>query len=154
MDLRIELDSSREITRKVSRGSIDFGIVVAPEPFQSLVIRPLKEETVGFYTREGKLIQNQPILYQPEMVGIGRILRKHRPKRTLAISNYEVIASIASQSRVAALLPSGVADRFPALKQVGPSHLKLQVSLVYNGLYAAKNLRNLIEGVVVLRKSK
>ncbi|MCO5141801.1 MAG: LysR family transcriptional regulator [Oligoflexia bacterium] len=152
-------DLSRKIAEKVISGDLDIGIVVNPVRHPDLVIRPICQDQVRFWTSKSETKINRVasekrvLLAQPELNQVQHLLRKSKISfsRIVTSSNLEVIASLANAGSGVAILPTRVAELWPNLKplQEFPT-FQDEVAL----LYREENRRSLAFKELVQRIEK
>jgi DNA-binding transcriptional LysR family regulator len=133
LQVELTLATSLEVSRMVSAGKLDYGLVVNPLPLPGLVIRKFIEESVAiFATNDRDLKSLNRVLYNPEMQGIPRIMRRLVNLKLEAIPDYDVIASLVTRSHnVGALVPELVARRFGLQNQLSPIFYRGTIALIF-----------------------
>ncbi|MCB0422283.1 MAG: LysR family transcriptional regulator [Bdellovibrionales bacterium] len=144
LNLEFTLDRSPSITRKVLNHEVDFAIVANPTLFPELVIRKLKTEEVGLYSRGTK---PRPIVtYNPALISSANILAKYK-KSTIQLipaSDYGFAAQLALDLKGQAILPISVAERFGLTQRIGKPFFNAQISLIFRADHRANRLLNSI----------
>ncbi|HVK60992.1 MAG TPA: LysR family transcriptional regulator [Bdellovibrionales bacterium] len=131
LGLELRLNNSVEACEAVAAGEADFAIAANPLKRPHLVIQNLATEFVALWVN-GEMRENQPLFFNPEMINVHSALRKLDKMRFVPISDYNVINTMVSSMKdQAALLPSSIAEKNPALEQVGKPLYKTDIGLVY-----------------------
>jgi DNA-binding transcriptional LysR family regulator len=131
LGLELKLSSSVQACESVASGTIDLAVAANPLRRPHLVIQSLATEYVALWSN-GELREDRTIFYNPEMVNVYSALRKFSGKRSQAIEDYFVIsAMVGAMKGQGALLPNSVAEKNPALVQVGKPLFKTEIGLVY-----------------------
>ena len=127
--IETEFDSSLEITRKVADLQIDIGVVVNSVKNQELIIRRLKSEYIAVWGSKNN--HEQVLVYNPAMIKSGNLLKKYKNYRLIAMSDYEVIASIVRDTGFYGLLPNPIAERHGLIQQ-GEKIMSVDLNLVWH----------------------
>lgn len=144
LNLDLVLDRSAHITDQIINFDIDFGIVANPKAHPDLVIIPLRREYVALWGKD----LSEVLYYNPEMLGVTKILKKYKSHKKIPINDYEVLASFASTTKGVVLLPSPVADRNTRLKQVAPPILDAKICLIYrHDLLKGKAFKTILSAI-------
>lgn len=129
LKLDLEFCTSREALKKVVNHEVDLAVVVKPESHPELIIKPLHKERVFLY--QGKGNEEEILYYHPDMITLGKTLKKYQSYRKVAIANYEVLAHIGVHSSGLTLLPEPVASRVKGLKPFGKAQGEVSLALIY-----------------------
>ncbi len=135
VDWDFDFSRSPEITRKVLNYECDIGIVVDPHPFPDLVIRNFGEDGVDLWVNEkltkGKDLQELPVLFNPEMMGVDRMVAKMGVKRFWTIPDYMEIYRVMQEIPSVALLPVLIDASRGKLKSLEKRSERVKIALVY-----------------------
>jgi len=129
LEIDLIFSTSKEALRKVVSHDVDFGVVVQPEEHPELIIKPLHKERIFLY--EGKKQTSETLYYHPDMVSLGKIIKKYQKWKKVPIANYEVLSHVGANSRGLTLLPEPVALRTKGLKPVGKPVGEVPLALIY-----------------------
>lgn len=144
VEVKLVHDLSRKITERVISFEIDFGIVVNPVNHADLVIKPICNDEVKFWTSKTNkhsidseksvlicdpdLMQTQDLLKQTKKRGI-------KFRRIIESSNLEVIATLISEGVGIGILPTRVATKSLHLDLKPLAHLDIkytdQICFIY-----------------------
>lgn len=129
LEIDFVLKSSGEITRGVIDHEIDIGIVANPIQHPNLVIKKLRKEYVGLWSR--KLEDHEKVIYyNPEMISLTKVLGRFKDYKHIPISNYELLAALGAKGNGLFVLPNPVAERFKHLKLVGKKETSVDICLI------------------------
>lgn len=130
---KISLDvvpgTSLETTRKVAGLKMDLGLVVNHVKSPDLIARKIATDFIGLWKRR----QSEPefICYNPEMLDIGRHLRRLTGRRLVAIPDYPTIYRMILEGDCAGLLPNTlIAEPHLVINEL--KLREVQVSLIYH----------------------
>ncbi len=129
LEIDFILKSSGEVTRGVIDHEIDLGIVANPIQHPNLVIKKLRKEYVGLWSR--KLNDHEQVIYySPEMIGLNKVLNRYKDYKHIPITNYELLAALGAKGNGIFVLPNPVAERFKHLKLVGKREFSVDICLI------------------------
>lgn len=123
--------TSREALKKVVGHEVDLAVVVKPEEHPELVIKPLHKEKVFLYQGDGARETTETLYYHPDMVSLGKVLKKYQKWHKVAIANYEVLAHMGQSAGGLTLLPGPVAERVGGLSPIGKAVGEVPLALIY-----------------------
>lgn len=107
-DFTITQAPSSDVSRRVSAGEWDLGLVINPLKNADLLFRQVGEEFVGLWGKTSKV--GEVILVHPDMLMVGRLMRHLPEGRIITVPNYQTIASIVAEKEGwVGLLPHPVA---------------------------------------------
>jgi DNA-binding transcriptional LysR family regulator len=129
LDFEIVTGTSLETTRKVAAMKLDFGVVVNHVKVADLTARRLSVDHIGLWKK--KNAQPRWICYSPEMLDIGKLLRKMDRKRLVPIPDYHIIHEMIQLGESEGVLPSTLI-KDPAGQLTGKKLRDVEVSLVYH----------------------
>ena len=136
IDLNYVFMNSREVTEGIATGSIDIGIVSDPQKYPELVIRTLRKEFTGLYSRDGK--EKEKLLYNSQMIFSKRFIDEVNASRKKKVDDYPTLFSILKSSKTMGFLPSILANsdnKLKLIRKIGPP---IDICLVYN----SKHIKN------------
>ncbi len=129
LQIESEFDTSLEITRKVSQLQLDIGLVINPVKNAEIVVKPIHQEFVSIW---GSTKSNSKVLfYNPEMFMSPKFLKKLSDYKLVPIKNYDVIASLVTNTNSLGVLPNPIAERC-RLHQIGENILTVQLALIWH----------------------
>ncbi len=135
VDWDFDFSRSPEITRKVLNYECDMGIVVEPNAFPDLVIRNFAVDNVDLWVDEdrvkGQNIEDLPLLFNPEMIGIDRTVTKLGFKRFWTVPDYLEIFRIIKEIPAVALLPELLVCARTDLKALDKKTATVKLALIY-----------------------
>jgi DNA-binding transcriptional LysR family regulator len=135
VDWDFDFSRSPEITRKVLNYECNLGIVVDPHPFPDLVIRNFANDAVDLWTcaqtTKGKVLEELPLLFNPEMMGVERMLARLGFKRFWAVPDYFEIYRILEEVPSVALLPDLIGRANNKFKALDKKTSPVKISLIY-----------------------
>lgn len=114
LELTLEHDLSRNITRKVLELEVDLGIVVNPVPHPDLIMKPLAKDIVTLWKSKA-LLNCDLIIFEPSLQQTQKIRQKlvragFKFARMMESSNLEVIAGLTTCGAGIGILPARVAQ--------------------------------------------
>lgn len=127
--IEVVTGTSLETTRQVAALKLDFGIVVNHVRATDVIARKL---SVDFIAR-WKLGNTEPqwICYNPEMLDIGKTLRRLERRRLVPIPDYNLIYEMIMQGECEGILPNSMI-RNSKVQMTGKPVREVQVSLIYH----------------------
>jgi DNA-binding transcriptional LysR family regulator len=135
VDWDFDFSRSPEITRKVLNYECDMGIVVEPNPFPDLVIRYFAEDRVDLFVDDnminGHKLEDLPLLFNPEMIGVDKTVAKLGFKRFWTVPDYLEIFRIIKETPSVALLPELLARARSDLKALNKKSPGVKIALIY-----------------------
>ena len=131
LDLKLIFNSSKYITREVIEHNLDFGCVANPVQHPDLVIKKLRSEHVGIFSRKSTH-HKKIIFYNPDMINLIKVLSKFKNYKHVPVQDYEVLAAMSRQSDGVFILPTAVAERYKSLKLLGVKGESVDICLIYN----------------------
>lgn len=137
IDLHVRSGRSGEVTRQVLNHLCDLGVVVNPMRHPDLVIKQIRVEKAYAYASGSARYESKfPVLYNPAMIRIERVMARFKNHKTLAIGDYEWIARIADAGNFIAILPESIVNSTSDRPQrlvpaVAKPLLVARVSLIY-----------------------
>lgn len=131
LQLDLVFKTSTDVTRDVVEHELDFGFVANPIQHPNLVIKKVRKDFIGLWTKDLKN-HDKVIYYNPDMIQVSRVLKKYKNYKHVPINDYEVLAQFAVQSNGITILPNPVADRYKKLKNFGEKLLEVDICLVYH----------------------
>lgn len=129
LEIDFVLKSSGEVTRGVIDHEIDLGIVANPIQHPNLIIKKLRREYVGIFSRK-KTGHEHVIYYNPEMIGLNKVLSRYKEYKHIPIRNYELLAALGAKGNGLFVLPNPVAERFKHLKLIGKKEFSVDICLI------------------------
>ncbi|MBT3585977.1 MAG: LysR family transcriptional regulator [Halobacteriovoraceae bacterium] len=130
LNLEMVLDVSAGITKMVIDFEIDFGFSIQPIPHPDLVIQKVRKEYVSVWSKSSSP-KEKVVYYSPDMFDVSKMLKKYKGHKHIAVQDYDVLASFASNSNGLTILPSPVARRHKGLVSCGPKLQEVDVCLIY-----------------------
>lgn len=127
LEFEIKLATSIETTRQVAALKLDFGLVVNYVKAADLVARKISTDFLALWKRAES--SPQWICYSPEMIDIGKLLRKIDRKRLVSIPDYQIIYEMMLHGDCEGLLPNSLI-RDKTIEQSGKKLREVDVSLV------------------------
>lgn len=135
VDWDFDFSRSPEITRKVLNYECDMGIVVEPNPFPDLVIRNFAEDCVDLWIDKSQVDQQKledlPLLFNPEMIGVDRLVSKLGFKRFWTVPDYLEIFRILQEMPSVALLPELLVRARGNLHALDKKGAVVKIALIY-----------------------
>ncbi|MBY0517240.1 MAG: LysR family transcriptional regulator [Bacteriovoracaceae bacterium] len=116
---------STEVTRKVSIGEIDLGLVINPVTRRQLIARPIKRDFVALWGKTEA--RNNPVLIHPDMLYAPHV-KKQFKNEIWTMPDYEVIAEMCL-SGFSGLLPAAVANRYK-LNMLGKKLFDVELKII------------------------
>lgn len=144
LQLEFFMDRSPTITRKVLNHELDLAIVANPTHFPELVIRKLKDERVGLYSKNRH--PTPYVTYNPALISSANILNKYKREsyQLIPASNYGFAAQLAVDLKGQAILPASVAHRFGLRNSNRASFFTAELSLIFRADHRANHLLNAV----------
>ncbi|MBK27112.1 MAG: hypothetical protein CME70_24120 [Halobacteriovorax sp.] len=131
LQLDMVFKTSNLITRDVIEHELDFGFVANPIRHPNLVIKRIRKDFIGLWTKDLKN-HDKVIYYNPDMIEVSKVLKKYKDYKHVPVSDYEVLAQFAVQSHGITILPNPVAERYKKLKNFGEKLLEVDICLIYH----------------------
>ena len=135
VDWDFDFSRSPEITRKVLNYQCDLGIVVEPNQFPDLVIRNFGQDAVDLWGDDKQIskkeIRELPLLYNPDMIGIDRLVTKMGFQKLWTVPDYLEIFRILKRIPSVALLPELLVNARSELKSLGHRSPSVKLALIY-----------------------
>lgn len=128
-----QFGSSGEMVSKVMRRELDLAIAINTTKSKDLVIRPIAKESIELVSADPSSMATEMkmLLRNPDMLFVSGIKNKFVFTESIDVPNYEMIAEICSRNpSYVGILPSGVRQRYPALKVIRSLKDNIQVSAV------------------------
>jgi DNA-binding transcriptional LysR family regulator len=163
LEFKLVHDLSRNITEGVISSRIDFGLVINPVAHPDLVIKPLLDDEVTFWTTAKPSPLQDPksdqavLICDEGMVQANTLLKQLKKKgfnfrRVITSRNLEVITSLVASGAGIGILPARVAmkDKGLKLRPVDGKLPKFQdrCSLIYRAdLPKTPSMRALVDGM-------
>lgn len=130
INLQIQLMTSRECVEAVKLSKLDFCVAASPLLYPDLVIKKLWKESIGLYSKTGKLTEH--MIFHEDMLHLQGILKNYSSVRRTLINNYEIIHSVLLESKLhMGFLPDKVAEADSKLKLVKSFNKNVDICLVY-----------------------
>jgi DNA-binding transcriptional LysR family regulator len=126
VEVEVHTMSSSSITRKVNEQEIDFGLVISDINHPQLIRKKIGVDFIAAYQLDLSK-SPQMLLFNPEMKLSAKFIRKHSNLKKIFIKDYEIMAQACVEGNYLGILPYSVAEKFPALKQVGEVYLKSDI---------------------------
>jgi DNA-binding transcriptional LysR family regulator len=129
MDFEIVTGTSLETTRKVAAMKLDFGIVVNLVKAADLMAKRISVDFIGLWRHS----KSEPrwVCYSPEMLDVGKHLRKLEGRRLVPIPDYTVIYEMTRLGECDGILPNTLV-KDPGLEMIGKKWRDVDVSLIYH----------------------
>lgn len=125
----LEFGTSPEITRRVAKQEVDFGIVVNHVRVSDLVARPLRTDFQALWRSPEN--RSERIGYNPEMIDAGKVLRRFERAQLIEVPDYHVLLAMAQAGACQSILPNTLTEG-TNLRRVGEKLREVQVSLIYH----------------------
>lgn len=129
LDFNIVCGTSLETTRKVAAMKLDFGLVVNLVKVADLTARRISVDYIALWKK--KNTEPKWVCYSPEMLDIGKLLRKIERRRLVPIPDYNIIHEMVLQGESEGVLPSTLI-KDPSLQVSGKKLRDVEVSLIYH----------------------
>lgn len=135
IDWDFDFSRSPEIARKVLNYECDIGLVVDAHPFPDLVIRNFANDFVDLWTcsqvTKAKVLEELPLIFNPEMMGVEKMLKHLGFKRFWSVPDYFEIYRILEEIPSVALLPDLIGSTNNKFKALNKKTSPVKISLIY-----------------------
>jgi DNA-binding transcriptional LysR family regulator len=126
----VSFATSHQTVRWVSNLEAEFGFVMSTVRAPDLVCRPLGRQYLALWTT-AETPEDATIGYNPEMLDVGRILRRFSRRKLIAVPDYEVLYQCVIEGGIQGILPNTLI-RDDRVKMVGTKLKEANVSLIYH----------------------
>jgi DNA-binding transcriptional LysR family regulator len=126
----VRLATSPETTRQVAALFLDFGLVVNHVRAADVIARRIGSDYLALWRLKGSSPPRW-ICYNPEMIDIGKLIRRFEKRRLVPIADYQIIREMMLFGESDALLPQSQV-RHDQVQIVGKRLNEVAVSLIFH----------------------